>query len=130
LLPKKIISAAHFCRQKSNFAAQKNKNVAAQKNNFAAQSNKFAAHFTNSQNFLPKAIFHIEESIFGSTTLQGMPLQGFLLDFVTEPYTEKGICRVLRYERREGGSKMPIFALRNKRTFPRIIEKQYSDPKK
>jgi hypothetical protein len=52
LLPKKIISAAHFCRQKSNFAAQKNKNVAAQKNNFAAQSNKFAAHFTNSLYFL------------------------------------------------------------------------------
>jgi hypothetical protein len=49
LLPKKIISAAHFCCQKSNFAAQKNKNVAAQKTNFAAQSNKFAAHFTNSQ---------------------------------------------------------------------------------
>jgi hypothetical protein len=38
LLPKKIISAAHFCCQKSNFAAQKNKNVAAQKNNFAAQT--------------------------------------------------------------------------------------------
>jgi hypothetical protein len=48
LLPKKIISAAHFCCQKSNFAAQKNKKVAAQKNNFAAQSKKFAAHFTNS----------------------------------------------------------------------------------
>jgi hypothetical protein len=48
LLPRKIISAAHFCCQKSNFAAQKNKNVAAQKKNFAAQSNKFAAHFTNS----------------------------------------------------------------------------------
>ncbi len=48
MLPKKIISAAHFCCQKSNFAAQKNKKVAAQKNNFAAQSNKFAAHFTNS----------------------------------------------------------------------------------
>jgi hypothetical protein len=31
LLPKKIISAAHFCCQKSNFAAQKNKKVAAQK---------------------------------------------------------------------------------------------------
>jgi hypothetical protein len=28
---KKIIPAAHFCCQKSNFAAQKNKNVAAQK---------------------------------------------------------------------------------------------------
>ncbi len=41
MLPRKIISAAHFCCQKSNFAAQKNKNVAAQKNNFAA-------HFTNS----------------------------------------------------------------------------------
>jgi hypothetical protein len=51
LLPKKIIPAAHFCCQKSNFAAQKNKNVAAQKNNFAAQSNKFAAHFTNSHFF-------------------------------------------------------------------------------
>jgi hypothetical protein len=51
LLPKKIISAAHFCCQKSNFAAQKNKKVAAQKNNFAAQINKFAAHFTNSHYF-------------------------------------------------------------------------------
>jgi hypothetical protein len=48
LLPKKIISAAHFCCQKNNFAAQKNKNVAAPKNNFAAQSNRFAAQFTNS----------------------------------------------------------------------------------
>jgi hypothetical protein len=48
LLPKKIISAAHFCCQKSSFAAQKNKNVADRKNNFAAQSNRFAAHFTNS----------------------------------------------------------------------------------
>jgi hypothetical protein len=53
LPPKKIISAAHFFCQKSNFAAQKNKNVAAQKNNFATQSNKFAAHFTNSQILLP-----------------------------------------------------------------------------
>jgi hypothetical protein len=39
------------------------------------------------------------------------------LDFVTEPYTAKGICRVLRYEGGEG-SKKTIFALRNKRTFP------------
>jgi hypothetical protein len=57
LLPKKIISAAHFCCQKSNFAAQKNTNAAAQKNNFAAQSNKFAAHFTNSLRKIPKVDF-------------------------------------------------------------------------
>jgi hypothetical protein len=49
---------------------------------------------------------------------RGEPSRGGGLDFVTEVYTVKGICRVLRYERGGGGSKMPIFALRNKRTFP------------
>jgi hypothetical protein len=39
-----------------------------------------------------------------------------VLGLVTKPYTVKDICRVLRYER----SKIPIFALRNKRTFPNI----------
>jgi hypothetical protein len=43
------------------------------------------------------------------------------MDFVTEPYTAKCICWILRYEGGGGGewSKEPMFALRNKRTFPK-----------
>jgi hypothetical protein len=40
------------------------------------------------------------------------------LDLMTEPYTAKGICRVLHYEGGGGGQKYLNTALRNTRTFP------------
>jgi hypothetical protein len=43
---------------------------------------------------------------------------GGVLDLMKEPYTAKGICRVLHYEGGGGGQKYLNTALRNTRTFP------------
>ncbi len=73
---------------------------------------------------LPYIYFYVfmelEISYKGMFLYYVMRLGGVVFGLMTEPYTAKGICRVLHYEGEGGGQKYLNTALRNTRTFPKI----------